>query len=225
MITLVVGDVHGCAEELQALFELADPDRVVLVGDVFTKGPDPVGVWRLIRETPMVGVLGNHEQRLLDIVEGGRPHDEDGRRCIERLNAYDPAWLPWVRSLPLYREVGSWTVVHAALHPTGLLEDTTPHIATRLRRWPEDAADDPHWWEVYTGRRRVVFGHDARRGFVMKKRFGVPWVVGLDTGCVYGRALTGWIPEQERVLQVPAQRVYCDYRANGRKPRRSKAGV
>ncbi len=48
--TLFVGDVHGCADELDKLLRKARPTRVVLLGDLFTKGPDPRGVWSLIRE-------------------------------------------------------------------------------------------------------------------------------------------------------------------------------
>ena len=68
MRTLFVGDVHGCATELGRLLDLAEPTDVVLVGDLFLKGPDPVGVWRLIRERGLRSVLGNHDVKLLKAV-------------------------------------------------------------------------------------------------------------------------------------------------------------
>jgi serine/threonine protein phosphatase 1 len=40
--TIVVGDIHGCYDELMALMEkvdLQDNDRVVSVGDLISKGP------------------------------------------------------------------------------------------------------------------------------------------------------------------------------------------
>ena len=40
--TIVVGDIHGCYDELMELIEkvnLGDDDRVVSVGDLITKGP------------------------------------------------------------------------------------------------------------------------------------------------------------------------------------------
>jgi hypothetical protein len=55
-----------------------------------------------------------------------------------------------------------------------------------------------------------VFGHDAQGGLVRVMRDGTPWIMGLDTGCVYGGVLTGWWVEQDRLLQVPARRVYLD---------------
>jgi hypothetical protein len=47
--TFVIGDVHGCARELDRLLdrcELGRGDRVVLVGDLVNKGPDSLTVIR-----------------------------------------------------------------------------------------------------------------------------------------------------------------------------------
>ncbi len=206
--TLVIGDVHGCADELAKLCDAHAPDDVVLVGDLFTKGPDPAGVWAQIRDRGMRAVLGNHDERLIDVLRGARPDDDDGRACVAALDAADPGWRTYLHRLPLFREVFEWTVVHAALHPLGSLALTRATTATRLRRWPRDRATDPRWWEVYEGPRRVLFGHDARRGYVQRERHGVPWLVGLDTGCVYGGHLTGWLVDEGRPVQVPARRVY-----------------
>ena len=54
------------------------------------------------------------------------------------------------------------------------------------------------WDDFYQGKKRVVFGHWARRRLVNR-----PNCVGLDTGCVYGGALTAWIPEEDRFVHVP----------------------
>ncbi len=212
MSTLIIGDVHGCVDELEQLLTLAAADRVVLVGDLFTKGPDPAGVWALIRSNRLPSVLGNHDQRLLDHLDGLRPGDRGARRCVAALDASDPGWRRYVREMPLFIEIAGVTVVHAALHPSGSLQDTPRHTATVLRRWPDDAPDDPRWWSIYHGERRVVFGHDARVGLVRVERGGVPWVIGLDTGCVYGGALTGWLIEDDRLVHVPAARPYSPIR-------------
>lgn len=209
MRTLVIGDVHGCAVELGELVERASPDRVVLVGDLYTKGPDPAGVFRFVRETGAEAVLGNHDERLLRAVDGEIPDDMGAHRCVATLDAGDPRWLGHLRALPLWIEdVAGYTVVHAMVHPSGDLEQTTREMALYWRRWPEDAPGAPHWHESYYGERKVIFGHDAVRGYVRVERSGIPWVVGLDTGCVYGKQLTGWIPETDELVQVPARRVY-----------------
>ena len=208
MATLFVGDVHGCAGELATLLDLAGDADVVLVGDLFLKGPDPAGVWSLIRDRGIVSVLGNHDDRLLRVVDGADTH-RGARACVETLDKSDPAWLPWLRGCPLFREVAGFTVVHAALHPSGDLARTTKDTALYLRRWPDDEEGQPFWWKVYEGTRHVVFGHDARRGFVRIDRDGAPHLLGLDTGCVYGGKLSGWLVEEQRLIQVDAKGVYA----------------
>lgn len=208
METLVVGDVHGCRDELVALVGRTGVDRVVLVGDLFTKGPDPVGVYRLIREQGYRAVLGNHDVRLLRALGGKRERDREAKRCIALLDAHDKGWRKWLAALPLFEEARPFTVVHAGLHPSGSLDRTTLQMAVSMRRWPKEHVWCPRWHEVYRGDRRVIFGHDARRGLVRVERGGLPWLVGLDTGCVYGGTLSGYLVQADRILQVPAREVY-----------------
>ena len=51
MSTLIVGDVHGCAKELELLLQAVRPTELLLVGDLFSKGPDPKGTWELLQES------------------------------------------------------------------------------------------------------------------------------------------------------------------------------
>jgi diadenosine tetraphosphatase ApaH/serine/threonine PP2A family protein phosphatase len=210
--TLFVGDVHGCAVELAELVQKAGPTRVVLVGDLFTKGPAPEDVWKQVRDDGFESVLGNHDDRLLQVIDGTRKDDKKGRKTVERLDAEDPGWLAWVRALPLFLDVDGRVVVHAGLHPSGDLSRTTRAMALYLRRWPYDGTreDRPFWWQVYKGDAPVVFGHDAARGHTRVDRDGMPLLVGLDTGCVYGGKLTGWVPDQDKLIQVPARKAYAD---------------
>jgi hypothetical protein len=208
--TLVVGDVHGCADELQELVQRVAPDDVVLVGDLFTKGPDPAGVQRLVNSHMWRFVLGNHDDRLLKIHRGQRTGDRKGRRCIAALASEDSDWAAGLAARPLFIDIGPWTVVHAGLAPQGV-GDTTREMALVMRRWPFRDVEAPFWYEVYCGDRRVVFGHDAARGHVRRERDGVPWLIGLDTGCVYGGALSGYVLETDELFQVPARRAYRSF--------------
>ena len=68
MSTWVVGDIHGCADELRALVERLDlgpQDRLVSCGDLFHRGPDPAGVMDVLQECGASFVLGNHEREVL----------------------------------------------------------------------------------------------------------------------------------------------------------------
>lgn len=68
MVTWVVGDVHGCAEELSELvnmLKLGPEDQFVSVGDLVHRGPDPAGVCDVLRDVGAKFVLGNHEHAVL----------------------------------------------------------------------------------------------------------------------------------------------------------------
>ncbi len=193
MRTLFVGDVHGCSEELCLLLEQVAADRIVLLGDLFTKGPDPRGVWDLVEAHGCEAVLGNHDVYVLT-----------QEKAWEKLGLPPEAWL-WLHERPLWIAEGPWIAVHAGVHPELGTEGTTRRIATVMRSWPDfDRPDQPAWFDVYQGAELVIYGHDARRGLQDHR----PATLGLDTGCVYGGALTGFLLEENRLVSVPAKRVY-----------------
>jgi predicted phosphodiesterase len=188
MKTLIVGDVHGCADELAELLELAAPDRVVLVGDLFTKGPSPCGVWELVLRWKAESVLGNHDDHILR--RGG-------------FRGLPSEALIWLADRPLLLHGEGWVVVHAGVEPHG--GETDRKTALYLRRWPDDSQENnPFWWELYSGSDLVIYGHDARRGLQDHR----PRSLGLDTGCVYGGSLTGFLLESGELLEVPARKTY-----------------
>lgn len=206
--TLVIGDVHGCSRELQRLIRNVQPTEIFLVGDLFTKGPDPAGVWKLIQEYDMKAVMGNHDAWLLKIIDGEVRPKPKHRRVVDILNRKAEGWLEWSRALPLFREVQNFIIVHAGLHPSGEIEQTTEEMALLMRHWPIGKLSAPHWHALYSGEKGVIFGHDAKGGLVYVKRDGQPYLIGLDTGCVYGKKLTGYVLETDELYQVSAAQVY-----------------
>jgi len=186
--TLFVGDIHGCAREFDKLLRAARPSRVILVGDLFCKGPDPGGVWKLIKRWDAQAVLGNGDERLL----------REGHVRIPKRARH------WLDDRPWILRAKRWIAVHAGLDP---LEPkrTRRSQALRLRRFPDDSNPaNPHWWSLYRGRRLVVHGHDARVGLNDRR----PWSLGLDTACVKGGALTGYLLEKDRLISVQARKPY-----------------
>jgi len=68
MNTIVIGDIHGCLDEFQALVEkvaLKPEDHVICLGDFMDKGPDPAGCVRFARTHGFQSVQGNHEDKHL----------------------------------------------------------------------------------------------------------------------------------------------------------------
>jgi serine/threonine protein phosphatase 1 len=98
-----IGDIHGCAEQLDALHGLialdlrdrpVDSAVLIHVGDYVDRGPDTAGVIaRLLDGSPvpgteMVNLLGNHESTMLDALSGERAAATDwlfagGRPALE----------------------------------------------------------------------------------------------------------------------------------------------
>jgi len=211
--TLIVGDIHGCLEELRALLEevrFGGDDRLVSVGDLVGKGPDGAGVVRMLREGGHEAVLGNHDDKLLRWRAGdrGRPLKDTHQRDADALSEADWAWL---EALPLYLELPEHEtiVVHAGLVPGVPLDAQRREDLLHMRTLRPDGTasseqgDGEPWASQWDGPQRVVFGHDAIRGL---QRW--PRAVGLDTGCCYGGRLSGLLLPDNRVV---SQRAFAPY--------------
>ncbi len=210
--TLVVGDVHGCLEELTELLDVAgltSADRLVLAGDLVAKGPDSPGVVALARARGALGVLGNHDAHVLKGRDGDLGALKGSHRHVaERLTEEDWRYL---EALPLWLDFPELDtlVVHAGLLPNLALEQQPRHLLLNLRSLDENGQGSTRvtggrpWAERWPGPRFVVFGHDALRGLQRH-----PHALGLDTGCVYGGTLSAvWLPER-RLVQVKAKKAW-----------------
>ena len=76
---IAIGDIHGCLTALDTLLDAIAPtssDIIVTLGDYVDRGPDSRGVIdRLIelgRQTRLIGLLGNHEEMMLDVIRARR---------------------------------------------------------------------------------------------------------------------------------------------------------
>jgi Calcineurin-like phosphoesterase len=214
--TIVIGDVHGCLDELKALLRATGADgasdRIVLVGDLVAKGPDSQGVVQACREGGFNAVLGNHDAKVLSLetsFETSREAPTTHQKVAESLGPKDWAYLT---ALPLWLrlpELGV-VVVHAGLVPGVALEAQRRNCLLNLRSITKDGMPSTKvregraWASLWRGPEHVVFGHDAVRGL---QQYDL--ATGLDTGCVYGRRLTALVLPERRLVSVPARSVYA----------------
>ena len=136
MQPIFVGDVQGCADELDEILERASREwgrsfELWVVGDAINRGPSNLRVLRAVRELAEQGrahyVLGNHELAFLDVALGlRRPAQTDTFGDV--LDAPDrDDWIDWLLARPLVQPgaLGDqpFAMVHAAAHPRWSLEE------------------------------------------------------------------------------------------------------
>ncbi len=190
----VVGDVHGCRKELDRLLSELNPssdDLVVFVGDLVRKGPDSRGVVDLVRSSPnMLSVRGNNEEELLN-----------GEKGFPDLTGDD---VDWIASLPAVISWDGVIITHAGIDPRKPPADHTVEDLQNVRSLaPDGGYTRPFWFDRYERPPRVFFGHTVLKDPVVR-----PHVVGLDTGCVYGGALTAYDFRRDETVSVEPDRAY-----------------
>ncbi len=150
--TIVVGDVHGCLEELDELLATlqvrAGVDRLIFAGDLVDRGPDPVGVVRRVRELGAPCVRGNHEEKHLRWARheakrrADATHKNPMRMSEDRQAqhaALGEASLAWLAALPLTIPLDDaepgvpWVVVHAGFEPGRPVAKQHERIVVRVR--------------------------------------------------------------------------------------------
>ncbi len=241
----IVGDVHGCCEELEALLRALgyapcafDPDplwkgrclrhpegrQAVFLGDVADRGPCILESYRLVRNMLHHGgalcVSGNHDIRFRNYLQGKEVALRHGlEKSVEDIQRLPPdeqgslgaALVAFIDALPrhLVLEHGNLVVAHAGLEERLQLRyDAT---ARRLAMWgPTTGKHDEfglpqrlNWAAQYAGRALVVYGHTPVLEPAWQRR-----TVNIDTGCVFGGALSALRYPELEVVAVPAKKVY-----------------
>ena len=125
MRTIIIGDVHGMHDELQALIFKLNPtpeDRVFFLGDLVDKGPDSLKVLRYVRYNGWTVVCGNHEESTLSLyAKAQKAGTFDGLRKVERepwIKELSTPIVEWMRTFPLIvRPVPGIVLVHGGMFP------------------------------------------------------------------------------------------------------------
>ena len=222
--TVVIGDIHGCGEELKAMFDRlrtwARKSRIVLIGDLLTKGPRPDLVVEEILARQRAGwqidlVCGNHEPRALAALRRAGP---DGRtselppRLAEMVDILADADLLEDAQELLRRAMRTpflrgrnpiWTAVHAGVDPA-LGFKRTPQ---RMRMTIKSAQGEDDWWWKYDGKDGLlIVGHKPlSRPLILRRPDGRAIVAAIDTGCVYGGFLTAYRIGADRLMMIPSK--------------------
>ncbi|MET9254850.1 polynucleotide kinase-phosphatase [Streptomyces sp. NPDC003717] len=226
----IIGDVHGCAAELEALLGKlgyqggAHPEgrTAVFVGDLVDRGPDSPGVLRrvmsMVKSGDALCVPGNHENKYGRHLRGRKVQVTHGlAETVEQMAGESEEFRAEVREFldslvsHYVLDGGRLVVCHAGL-PEKYHGRTSGRVRSHALYGDTTGETDEFglpvrypWAEDYRGRAAVVYGHTP-----------VPdatWLnntICLDTGAVFGGKLTAlrW-PERE-LVDVPAERVWYE---------------
>ena len=233
----IVGDVHGCRSELEMLLTrlgyqrdekniYAPPEgrRIIFLGDLVDRGPDSVGVLKLVFDMLAAGrafwVPGNHDDKFYRHLKGNPVKISHGLadtiQQLEALTSEERQALS-ERYLQRYRRLvdhlvlddGKLAVAHAGMkaemqgraggrvHSFALYGETTGEI---------DAFGLPvraNWAADYHGKALVAYGHTP----TPEAEF-IGNTINLDQGCVFGGKLSALRYPEREIVSVPALQTY-----------------
>lgn len=238
----IVGDVHGCIDELRELLDLlgyepagegyAHPAgrRFVFVGDLVDRGPGSADVLRIVLAMREAGtalnVMGNHDMKFWRWLRGRRVHIAFGlHRTISEIEA-----LPAEQREALTRQLEALfdaTPGYLILDAGRLVVTHGAIFDNMIGRWDHEIAHICLYGDVigHTDHGKpirrdwaalrdldtlgehaplIVYGHN-----VVSEPQWVNRAIDIDTGCVYGGALSALRYPERELIQVPARRAYA----------------
>lgn len=234
----IIGDIHGCYDELCALlqrlgytpveeggltrYQPPEGRKAVFLGDLIDRGPKIVEVLRLVMAMVAAGharcVPGNHEVKLLRKLNGKNVKPTHGlQETLDQLattsDEFRAEVARFIDALVSHYVLddGKLVVAHAGLKAE--LQGRGSGVVREFCLYGETTGETDDyglpvrydWANDYRGRALVVYGHTP-----------VPapeWVnrtLCIDTGCVFGGALTALRYPERELVQVEAQRVYYE---------------
>lgn len=235
--TIVIGDLHGCLDEAVELLDRAQAsaaDRVIFLGDLVDRGPNPAGCVDLAmaieqRQGAPACVLGNHEEKHLEYrrIESTRGKVDVGKPTHVATRAQlRPEHYGYFAQLPLYIRLPEFTAVcvHAGAFPNRSIEKQEPrHLlhAQMLRPYVTDELGIRHVNTKTVWPSRVPKGEENAWHFwtqywsgpetiifghsVLDRPLITDKAIGLDGGCCFGRELWGLILPSKEIVRIRAR--------------------
>ena len=236
MRTVVIGDVHGCALELNELLCKLNvqpgTDRIIFTGDLVDRGPGSLDVVKTARALGATVVMGNHDEKHVRWLKHEAVRKVTGKKNPMRFSPdrveiaeglYREGLAEWIATWPSYARIDDlMVVVHAGALPNVSIEDQHPNDLLHVRFIDNTTGksaplvdlkqppDSTYWAEMWTGPESIIYGHNVDDLFRPKVHNPVPDVrcYGIDTGCVFGGSLSAMILPDFRVVQVQARAAY-----------------
>lgn len=232
----IIGDVHGCYDELCELLEklgykvdekkyLVDgygDRKIVFVGDLVDRGPKSPEVLKLvmnlIKQERAYCVLGNHDSKLYRKLNGANVQVQHGlETTMEQLEGEPESFLEELKvfleglaSHYVFDE-GKLVVAHAGLKEK-LHGRESPRIKDLAMFGPTTGKLDER------GLPERLKWHTEYEGAALvvyghtpqKRAKFVNNTINIDTGCVYGGKLTAFRYPEREIVEVEAKQTYYE---------------
>jgi protein phosphatase len=228
----IIGDVHGCYDELVLLLEKLgyhiDGDKVtstnkrkvIFVGDLVDRGPKIVEVLKLtmkmVDDGMALSVAGNHDDKLLRYLSGRNVKIQHGlEQSVEALKHVDQRLIKQVKhflsTLPTHviLDDGNLVIAHAGIKEKYIGQDHKRIKSFTLFGDTTGEVDEFGlpvrliWAKDYHGQAKIIYGHTPNlEVFEMNNTFNI------DTGCVFGNKLTAYRYPENELVSVKALKEY-----------------
>ncbi|GAE25320.1 diadenosine tetraphosphatase [Halalkalibacter wakoensis JCM 9140] len=229
----IIGDIHGCHDELLSLmtklgykqtsgsYKHSEGRKLAFVGDLTDRGPHSVEVIRtvanLVQEKDAYYCPGNHCDKLYRYFLGRKVQTTHGlETTVEELQQLPTRdykkvrhqFMTLVEQSPLYQvlDEGKLVIAHAGIR-SDLIGQTNKRVKTFVLygdiTGEKNADGTPvrrDWAQAHHGEEWIVYGHTP----VRSPRF-VNRSVNIDTGCVFGGALSALRYPEMKIEQVPSK--------------------
>ncbi|WP_077325147.1 bis(5'-nucleosyl)-tetraphosphatase PrpE [Virgibacillus siamensis] len=230
----VIGDVHGCVEELHNLFRklgysktgsiYVHPDgrTPVFVGDITDRGPDSIASIKLVYEMVVNSrkakyVPGNHCNKLYRYFLGNNVKERHGlETTVAEYKALPPAERDSIRQqfMDLYEQAPLYLVLpeaDAVIAHAGIKQSYIGRTDKKVKTFvlygdisgefhPDGRPIRRDWAKHYHGDQWIVYGHTP-----VKQPRIVGKTINIDTGCVFGNALTAFRLPEEETVSIPSE--------------------
>lgn len=234
----IIGDVHGCADELEQLLgdlgyhvawegkdvTVTPPEgrKAVFVGDLVDRGPRSPDVLRIVRHMVEAGVgiavVGNHDDKLKRHLQGKQVKVGHGlAETIEQLAAEPPEFVSamrdWLDSLVSHYVLDEERLVVAH---AGLKEEMQGRASGAVRSFAmygETTGETDDFGLPVRYDWAADYKGRAKVVYGHTPVLDSTWVNGtldIDTGCVFGGKLTALRYPEMDLVSVPAARTYYE---------------